>query len=467
VSGHRTQPLLACVSALEGGATRREEEIGMGSTARRPFVLLLALAFLAGCGGGDSGSDSQTSAATTAAPKEPVTLTFWSWAPNISKVVKIWNASHPNIRVKVSQPAQGDALATKLITANKAGNPPDLAQAEYQALPALVISGAVADIRKQVEPIKGEFTDATWKLVSFGDAVYGVPQDTAPMMLLYRKDLFDRYGLEVPATWDEFAAAAKQLRGKDSKRYLTTFSANDPGWFAGLSQQAGGQWWNVDGETWKVGIADEATKRVADYWNGLVADKAILDEPMYTPQWNKHLNDGTLLAWPTAVWGPAVLEGIAPDTKGKWAMAPLPQWNDGEQATGFWGGSSTAVMKKSEHPAEAAQFATWLNTDPQAIEALITISNVYPAATKGQTAPALGKPPSFLPDDADFFARVAEISKGARGFTWGPDVNVTYQSYKDAFSKAIRSKSPFTGALDTMQQTTVNDMKKARFTVSE
>ena len=50
---------------------------------------------------------------------------------------------------------------------------------------------------------------------------------------------------------------------------------------------------------------------------------------MYTPQWNKQLNDGTLLAWPSAVWGPAVLEGIAPDTKGKWAMAPLPQWIGG------------------------------------------------------------------------------------------------------------------------------------------
>ncbi len=166
-----------------------------------------------------------------------MTLTFWTWAPNIKKVVVMWNDAHPDIHVKVSTPAQGDALVTKLIAANKAGNPPDLTQAEYQALPSLLMSDAVADITKDVEPIKGEFTDDTWNLVTFGDKVYGVPQDVAPMMLLYRKDLFTKYGIDVPTTWDEFAAAARKVHQADSKRFLTTFSANDPGWFAGLSQQ--------------------------------------------------------------------------------------------------------------------------------------------------------------------------------------------------------------------------------------
>lgn len=434
----------------------------MGSTARRAAALLLALTLMAGCGGDKSGGGS---GGTSAQSSGPVTLTFWAWAPNIGKVVKRWNDTHPDIQVKVSQPAQGDDLVTKLISANKAGNPPDLAQAEYQALPALLLSDAVADITKRVERIKGEFSDATWKLVTLNGKVYAIPQDTAPMMLLYRKDLFKRFGLTVPKTWQEFDATAARVRAADPKRYLTTFSANDPGWFAGLAQQAGGQWWSIDGKAWQVGIADDATKRVGDYWNGLVADKTILGEPMYTPQWNKRLNDGTLLAWPTAVWGPAVLEGIAPRTKGKWAMAPLPQWNEGDSAVGYWGGSSTAVMKKSKHPAAAAQFAAWLNTDAKAVEGLISISNVYPASTDGQTAPALDEPPSFLPDDRGFFARAAEISKTARGFTWGPNVNVTYQSYKDAFGKAIRSGQPFTEALDTMQQTTVKDMEKSGFDV--
>lgn len=447
----------------------------MGSKLRPGLVLLLMLlvALLIGCGdsegegGGGGGGDTGGAAATPIPdPKEPVELSYWAWAPEIKEVVKLWNAEHPNIQVKVSQPAQGDALVTKLTQANKAGNPPDLAQAEYQALPSMLGGDMVADITKYVAPIKGEFADGTWKLVTFGEAIYGVPQDVAPMMLLYREDLFKRYGLTVPKTWDEFAAEARKLREKDPKRYMTTFSSQDPGWFAGLAQQAGGQWWKVDGENWTVGITDEGTKKVADYWNGLVTEKAILDQPMYTPQWNKQLNDGTLVAWPTAVWGPGVLLGTAPETKGKWAMAPLPQWEAGGTAAGFWGGSSTAVMKKSKHPAEAVKFASWLNTDPKAVEALVSISGIYPASTKGQSTPALSKPPAFMPNDDGFFTRSAEISKTAKGFTWGPNVNVTYQSYKDAFSKAIRSKAPFSGALDTMQKSTVDDMKKAGYNVS-
>jgi multiple sugar transport system substrate-binding protein len=160
-------------------------------------------------------------------------------------------------------------------------------------------------------------------------------------------------GLTVPKTWDEFAQLARTVRGKDPKRYLTTFSANDPGWFAGLSQQAGAQWWQVQGDSWKVNVNDPATQKVADYWGGLVASGAIDHQPMYTPQWNKAMNNGTLLAWPSAVWGPAVLGGIAPATKGKWAIAPLPQWSAGEQRTGYWGPVTGEAPPPPSRPSRA------------------------------------------------------------------------------------------------------------------
>ena len=187
---------------------------------------------------------------------------------------------------------------------------------------------------------------------------------------------------------------------------------------------------------------------------------------MYTPQWNAQLNDGTLIAWPGAVWGPAVLEGIAPDTKGKWEMAPLPAWEAGDDTVGFWGGSSTAVTTEADDTAAAAEFATWLNTDPRAVEALITTSNLYPAATDGQTSPALDEPPSFMPNQPDFFAQAADIAASAQGFTWGPNVNVTYAAYRDEFAKAIQDGAPFTEALAAMQEETLSDMDESGYDVS-
>ncbi len=428
----------------------------MGSRPGQRTIGLIAgalvLAACSGGGGGGSGSGGK------------VELTFWSWVPNIQQVVATWNSAHPNIQVTASQPAQGDALVTKLLTAAKAGSPPDLAQVEYQALPTLVSNGVLADISSQAGSARSKFPSGVWQEVTLGTgAVYAIPQDAGPMMLYYRADLFTQLGLQVPKTWDEFAQTARAVRTKDPGAYLTTFSSADPGWFAGLVQQAGAKWWSISGSTWKVAINDAATKKVADYWGGLVAEGAVDHQPMYTPQWNTALNTGALLAWPSAVWGPGVLAGNAASTQGKWAMAPLPQWSAGEQRTGSWGGSTTAVTAKSKHQAEAAQFAVWLNTDAAATSALVATGGLYPAASAAQSGPALQQPPAFFPQQTDFYVVAKQIAGTAAGFTWGPDVNVTYSAYNDAFGKAITQNTSFSAALDQMQATTVADMRKTGF----
>ncbi|CAM5266809.1 Substrate-binding transport OS=Streptomyces glaucescens OX=1907 GN=SGLAU_03350 PE=4 SV=1 [Streptomyces glaucescens] len=304
----------------------------------------------------------------------PVSLTYWTWTPGMDKVVDLWNkgpGKKDRITVTVKKQASGDTLVTKILTAHKAGKAPDLVQAEYQALPTLVSNDALADISGEVGGAKEKFAEGVWQQTTLGtDAVYAVPQDIGPMMFYYREDLFQQYGLKVPTTWEQFAETARALKKKAPDKDLTTFSANDSGLFAGLAQQAGAKWWTTQGEQWKVGINDPATQKVAEFWGGLVEEGAIDNQPMYTPAWNKALNTGKQIAWVSAVWAPGTLTTAAPDTKGKWAMAPLPQWSTGENVTGSWGGSSTAVTTDSKHKEAAAKFAASLNTDGEALNAL-------------------------------------------------------------------------------------------------
>ncbi|WP_052423363.1 ABC transporter substrate-binding protein [Nonomuraea candida] len=426
-------------------------------------ALAVALtAALASCGSGEPTERPEAAQSPAASAQGPVTLTYWTWAPNMDKIVEVWNAANPDVRVTVSKQAGGDDAAAKFLTAAKAGNPPDLVQAEYQHLPSFIAADAVADLKAETAAIEKEFSAGLWGLVTLGtESVYGIPQDSGPMMLFYRKDLFDKHGLKVPATWQEYAEAARKLREKDPQAYLGTFSSKDPGAFTGLAQQAGAQWWSISGESWKVGIADEPTRRVAAYWDGLVKEGVIDDMPYFTPEWNKALNDGRLLTWPSAVWAPGVLAGNAPKAKGKWAVAPLPQWNAGESYSGFWGGSSTAVSAGTPHKAAAARFATWLNTDPAAIGLLVEEAAVYPAATKGQAT--LGQAPDYFSNQPDFWRQAAAVSAGARGFTFGPNVGVTYNAFKDGFDKALQNRTPFTDAVQGMQDATVADMRKSGF----
>ncbi|MGW5265444.1 ABC transporter substrate-binding protein [Microbispora sp. NPDC004025] len=427
-------------------------------------VAILTTTLSAACSGG--AEEPSEAASQSAAPAGPVKLTYWTWVPNMDKIVAVWNQAHPDIQVTVSKQAGGDDAAAKFLTAAKAGNPPDLVQAEYQMLPSFVAADAVADLKAETAQAKNEFGEGIWGLVTLGtDAVYAVPQDSGPMMLYYREDLFEKYGIEVPKTWDEYAEAARTVHKKDPKVFLGTFSSKDPGWFAGLSQQAGAQWWSISGDAWKVAVNDEATTKVASYWGGLVKEGVIDGMPYFTPEWNKALNDGKLLTWPSAVWGPGVLSSNAPKAKGKWAIAPLPQWNAGESHSGFWGGSSTAVAAKSPSKAAAARFATWLNTDPQALGLLIKEGAVYPASAKG--AALMTGAPDYFSNQPDFWKQAADIGATARGFTFGPNVNVTYNAYRDAFDKAVAAKSDFAAAIRTMQDTTVADMRKSGFSLAQ
>src|SRR3954447_1932226 len=137
-------------------------------------------------------SDDDSSGDSATKPGEKVELTYWSWAPNMDKVVEGWNSTHPDIHVTVNKQDGGDPAVAKLLTAIKAGSgAPDIMQAEYQKIPTLVSANALADIKGEAASLKDKFPEAAWTSVTLGgEAVYAVPQDNAPLMFFYRKDVF-------------------------------------------------------------------------------------------------------------------------------------------------------------------------------------------------------------------------------------------------------------------------------------
>lgn len=421
-------------------------------------TVVAAALLLTGC---SSGGGSNSSA--------PVDLTFWGWAPNMDKIVATWNKANPDIHVTYVKTDAGDPAVTKLLTAIKAGSgAPDLMQAEYQKIPTLVSADAVIDISSKIDSsLQKKFSDGVWSAVTLGsDAVYGIPQDSGPMMFYYREDVFKQLGLSAPTTWDEYAADAKKIHDSDPTKFLGTFSSADAGEFAGLTQQAGASWWGSSKGAWSVNIDSAAVKKVAGFWGGLVQDGVIDNQPQYTPEWNKGLADGTQVGWVSAVWAPGVLVGNAPDTAGKWRMAPLPQWDASKPAAGNWGGSAVAVTAQSKHVDAAVKFDSWLNTDPKAIAQLVNDGGLYPADTVDSVA-ALKKPIDFFSNQPDFFVTAAKIAATVKPFTYGPNVNVAYSAFNDEFGKAAQAKSKdaFLAAADAMQTITINDLKKSGFTV--
>lgn len=397
----------------------------------------------------------------------PITLTYWSWAPSIEKIVEVWNKSHPDVRVRVNTSTGGDEIVAKLTAAKKAGDLPDLSNTTYQGLPALITADIAADITDVMGERKSETSAPAWTMTTFDGVNYGVPQGTSPMFLFYRKDIFEKYDLPVPTTWDEYAKVARDLRKADPARYLATFPANDAQLFAGLAQQAGASWWSVNGGNWTVGINDEPSRKVAEYWQRLVADDAVATMKTNTPEWQAALADGTLASWLGAVWTPPILATNAPKTVGKWAAVPLPQWDPSKPASGVLGGSGTVVTTGTKYPKEAKKFALWLNTSEEALNAYIEHASIWPAALPGRKLPELQKAPSLMPEQTDFYKSAAEIDEITVPVTWGPNVPAAFDSFNNHFSAAVTAKSGFAKALELVQRDAVANLKRAGYRVTE
>lgn len=435
------------------------------------LLTVFAAASVVACSSDDSTTNTPTEAAECApSGEETVNLSFTSWIPGIEDVVATWNEQNPGIQVEVQTGPNGNSgTYQNFFNQLRAGNAPDLGQIEYDALASFRVQGGLENIGgcDVVQDAQGKFIDWTWDQVSFGEegAAYAVPQDTGPMALFYRADLFEEAGIAVPTTWDEYAQAAEKIAAEGGK--ITNFSTADINQFAGFAWQNGASWFSADDAGWDVTITGDETLKVANYWQDLLERDLVATYPAWTDEWNNAYNSSEVWTWVSAVWGANTIQDGAPDTAGQWAVAPMPQWDTAAPAAGNWGGSSIAVFSGTDYPYEAAQFATWLNTSEEALTMLADSANIYPATTEGLTLPVLQEGVEFYGDQViwDVFAEAA--NQVPSNFTWGPTMTDTYASISDGFKLVATGTSTVEDALVNGEESTVSTMKSQSIPVKE
>lgn len=80
----------------------------------------------------------------------------------------------------------------------------------------------VMDIAR-IDP--ADFHTAGWQAAHWGGRAYGIPAQTTPELLFYRKDLFAQAGLQAPATTQELLRAAKALHDPQRGRHGIAWNA--------------------------------------------------------------------------------------------------------------------------------------------------------------------------------------------------------------------------------------------------
>jgi multiple sugar transport system substrate-binding protein len=433
------------------------------------FLTLIATLVLAACAPAVAPTQPPPTQAPPTSTSAPVTITFWSWVPDIETQVKEWNQTHPNIQVNYRNAGSGNGEYTVLNTALQAGTDiPDVVQIEYQHLPGYIAQDVLLNLADYgANDVKSQFVPWTWAQVSQGAGVYAYPQDAGPMVMFCNDAVLQKYNIAVPTTWDEFAAAAAAMHKADANVYLSNFTA-DQGWFFGMLWQSGAQPFKVDGQNITINFTSPEVLRVAKLWGDMMTAGVLSPIDTYTNDWNTALGNGSIACWQAGAWG-TYISTYGPDYSGKWKVRLMPQWTAGGKVNGNYGGSTIAVTKASKHPAEAAQFSQWLNTDAKVT---LGLTNPDKAALFPVTLATLSNK-QWSEVTYDYWSGQAihqVMAEAAQqidpNFAWSPFTNYVYTTYGDLLVQVRAGKATFEKAMQDLQTAVVTYAKDQGFTVT-
>nr|WP_240894882.1 extracellular solute-binding protein [Kineococcus siccus] len=380
----------------------------------------------------------------------------------MQSVCDAWNVDNPDVQVEAIWIGAGNSGGyAKMFAALAAGGGGDIAQVEFQLLPSFLLQNGLVDLsRYGFRDHLDSFRPADISRVSVGDSVFGVPQDTGPMGLFYRRDVFEEIGITPPATWAEWLDVARAVKASDPVRRLEGFNVNDPGNFTSYCMQAGAEWFKTDGEEWLVDLTGEPTRMVAQFMDQAFGEDLFdLSLGAFTAGWYAATAKGQIPSVITGSWGDALVESVG-GTEGKWAVAPMPRWPDTGFASATLGGSTAAVMSTSKHPKEALDFILWMATTPTAIDLLIDNSGIGWSPSPDFIGTKREQPSAFF-SGQNYNEEVFVPAAGEQnpGWIWSP----IYLELNDALSTAVRGATsggtPLVDAVADVQDRVIDIMQ--------
>jgi raffinose/stachyose/melibiose transport system substrate-binding protein len=332
--------------------------------ARNGFAVLAVAAMMAG-------SAACTATGSSNDNGGDVTLSVWSWRPEDAAIYKQifakFHESHPHITVDF-KPYKSTEYNTILSTGLTQAGGPDVAQLRaYGGVQPLIQAGDLAPLDGQVAGLSNFETAALDGARGKKDGkVYGVPLEMSTFQVYYNKDIFSKYQLQPPTTWDQMIAAARTLVNAK----VTPFAAaGKDTWLLPLYKDtfAATRYGGPDFE--KKVLAGQAKFTDPSY----VASLDVLNQlKPYFPKDQMGLGETdvqTLFATGKAAMIPegsfalAPLKAINPDLNlGVFNVPPAPGAVVDKPLQVGWVDASYGLNAKSAHQKEALELLQWMTT---------------------------------------------------------------------------------------------------------
>lgn len=292
----------------------------------------------------------------------------------VDGMVETFEKSHPNIKIKSIYAGSYQDSVAKALTAQKGGNPPQLAVLLSTDMFTLIDEDAIVpfDPLVQSEEDKkwlGGFYKAFMANSQTGGKTWGIPFQRSTIVMYYNKDMFKKAGLDPnqpPGTWDELVDTAKKLTVADGAGQTTQWGLEIPSggsfayWlFQALTTPNDVLLMNEDGN--EVYFDKPAVIEALQFWHDLANKDKVM--PTGTIDWGTTPKDflvgKTAMMWTTT----GNLTNVRKNAAFDFGVAPMPKAKQGGSPTG--GGNFYLFKDTTPEQRDAAYtFVKWM-TNPQ------------------------------------------------------------------------------------------------------
>ncbi|MEY9991564.1 cellobiose transport system substrate-binding protein [Streptomyces sp. V4I8] len=339
--------------------------------SRRLMTLAVAAALttglLAGCAEDSDDNSSGEGGGNGGGGKTTLTVgTFGTFGYKQAGLYDEYMKLHPDITIKENVTTRTDVYWPKVLTRLQAGAGAD----DIQAIEIMNVTEAVqtqadkfVDLGKEVD--KSQWLD--WKnaqATTKDGKLIGLGTDVGPMAICYRKDLFEKAGLETDRTklaaqwkgdWGKYVDLGKEYMKKapSGTKFVDSASSVYNAALGGGTER----YYKDDGT-----VDWDKSQGVKNAWD-VAMDVATSDMSAKLKQfdkpWDQGYANGTFATVACPAWMIGyILEKSGESGKGKWDVAAAPTASN-------WGGSFIGVPTSGKHQKEAIALAKWLTAPEQ------------------------------------------------------------------------------------------------------
>lgn len=324
-------------------------------------------------------------------------ITFWhsfTQGPRMEKIqaaADAFMAENPGVKITIETFSWAD-FYTKWTTGLASGNVPDMSSAVAIQVVEMIDAEAILPMDTLVDKIGRDrfYEKALAEMTSDDGHCYGVPLYSNTEAMWYRKDLLEKYNLEVPATWEEMYEASKIITdGENGAVYgaAMPMGTNDmlaTRWLHLYVRSAGETLITEDG---RANLTSPTAIDGINYWVKVFKDCSPADAINYNT-----LDEATMyyqgkLAFDfNTGFHISGVEANSPDLMDDIDCAPIPRVNADDPEVGCETNNTPLVIwKNTRHPEICEAFIEYFYEPDRYVDFLLSVPVGMMPAIKGVT----------------------------------------------------------------------------------